>query len=164
MCWSYTPCRDWIYICRVRLPLMLNYQLYTVTCVNPPSYIWIKPKNYHDKYFRWSVAAWSLFMLVSFPVEEDRSLPLFVGSFFFFASLPAYLCDDFPLQPRLLTHGSFTPSRFIKVCGAKLHKPKGPTLLYFAYFGTLLCLLLFISFTCEIYKYVKLAVSNCKEH
>lgn len=84
--------------------------------------------------------------------------------FFFFASLPAYLCDDFPLQPRLLTHGSFTPSRFIKVCGAKLHKPKGPTLLYFAYFGTLLCLLLFISFTCEIYKYVKLAVSNCKEH
>lgn len=83
MCWTYTPCRDWIYICRVRLPLMLNYQLYTVTCVNPPSYIWIKPKNYHDKYFRWSVAAWSLFMLVSFPVEEDRSLPLFVGSFIF---------------------------------------------------------------------------------
>lgn len=75
-----------------------------------------------------------------------------------------FLCDDFPLQPRLLTHGSFTPSRFIKVCGAKLHKPKGPTLLYFAYFGTLLCLLLFILFTCEIYKYVKLAVSNCKEH
>lgn len=56
-----------------------------------------------------------------------------------------------PLQPRLLSHGSFTLTApfLLKTLWCKVAKLKGATPLYFAYFGSLSFFLLFISFTCK---------------